>query len=187
MAVFEKAIGHVLRWEGGLVNHPNDPGGITNRGITIGVFQKYALSVLGVMPSIEALEMLTEAEAKAIYREVFWPAITGDQIVSQDVANIYFDAFVNMSNSAVAVMQKTLNAMGAHLVVDGIHGPLTLAAINAANPVQLFSNFKAARIKYYTDLAQHRPSMAVFLQGWLNRVNSFVDLIEKKNCGSAEA
>lgn len=184
MADFEKAIGQVLRWEGGLVNHPNDPGGLTNRGITIGVFQKYALPVLGVMPSIEALEMLTEAEAKAIYRQVFWPWITGDQIKSQDVANIYFDAFVNMDKGAVAVMQRTLNAMGARLAVDGIHGPLTLAAINAADSVQLFNNFKAARIKYYKDLAQQRPAMAVFLQGWLNRANSFVDLLEKKNSGS---
>lgn len=185
MAAFEKAIDHVLRWEGGYVNHPNDPGGATNRGITIGVFQKYALSILGVAPSIEALMALTEAEAKAIYWHVFWQGIDGDEIKSQEVANIYFDAFVNMGNSGVKVMQKTLNVMGARLVVDGVHGPLTLAAINAANPVQLYNNFKAARIWYYKDLAQRKPTMVVFLQGWLNRINSFADLIEKKNSGSA--
>lgn len=183
MANFESAIGHTLRWEGGFVDHPDDPGGATNRGITWNVFQKYALSLLNMQPTLLALKALTEAQAKVIYKKVFWDRIDGDYIKSQDVANIYFDGFVNMGNNAVRLIQQVLRAMGFDVVVDGIPGPKTLAAINAANPTELYNRYKDDRVNYYIELADRKPNMVVFLKGWLNRILSFPDLDEKKNFG----
>lgn len=188
MADFQKAIGHTLRWEGGFVDHPDDPGGATNRGITIGVFKRYGPSLLSVNPTVENLKALTEAQAKVIYKAIFWDGIDGDKIKSQEVAAIYFDGVVNMGGphgrgNGVKVMQRTLRAMGFNIDVDGIHGPQTLAAINVAHPVSLHNNYKAARAEYYKDLARRKPSMSVFLKGWLNRIYSFADLVEKKSTG----
>lgn len=187
MASFENAIDHTLRWEGGYVNHPNDPGGATNRGITWKVFQKYALSLLGILPTLDALKNLTVEQAKIIYKNVFWDGIDADYIQSQEVANIYFDGFVNMGNNAIRLMQEVLRSMGFAIAADGIAGPKTLAALNAANPGELYMRYKDARVEYYIELADKKPSLAVFLKGWLNRILSFPDLDEKKNFGSVES
>lgn len=187
MASFENAIDHTLRWEGGFVNHPNDPGGATNRGITWNVFQKYAMPLLNIFPTLEALKNLTVAQAKVIYKKVFWDGIDADHIVSQDVANIYFDGFVNMGKNAIRLMQEVLRSMGYAITVDGIAGPKTLAAINAANPIALYNRYRHDRVEYYIELAAEKPSLSVFLKGWLNRILSFPDLDEKKNSGSVES
>ncbi len=65
-------------------------------------------------------------------------------------------------------MQKLLG-----VTADGIVGKRTLAAINAADPQQLFERVKAARLAYFDSIVRRRPSQIVFLNGWRNRVNSF--------------
>ena len=59
------------------------------------------------------------------------------------------------------------------MTADGIVGAKTLAAINAADPQQLFERVKAARLAYFDSIVRRRPSQIVFLNGWRNRVNSF--------------
>lgn len=167
MADFEQAVKVVLKHEGGYVNHPADPGGATNRGIIFSLFKQYAKS-LGLEPTVDALKTLTEDQAKFIYREHFWDKMKGDDIQSQAVAEIVFDAFVNMGVRAIKLLQIELGVS-----VDGHIGPVTLAAINHAAPGVLFEQFKDARTDYYNRLAENKPSMKVFLKGWLNRVNSF--------------
>lgn len=181
MAKFDLAIPHTLAWEGGLVNHPNDPGGLTNRGITIGTFLKFAKPVLGINATEANLINLTIDQAKKIYKVAYWDSITGDVINSQDVANIYFDMRVNAGTNAVRLMQSSLREMGYLVTVDSVHGPQTLQAINNAPPVELYTLYKANRIKYYQAIATARPSLQVFLKGWLNRVASFPDLVKKKS------
>ena len=70
-------------------------------------------------------------------------------------------------------MQRSLNEMGHNLAVDGGMGPNTLAAINAVNGEELFNKYKANRLKFYNDLAERKPRMAKFLNGWTRRTNSF--------------
>ena len=41
MSGFVQALPVVLRFEGGYADHPNDPGGATNKGITQAVFDAY--------------------------------------------------------------------------------------------------------------------------------------------------
>lgn len=167
MAKFELAIPHTLKWEGGFVDHPADPGGATNRGIIFSLFKQYAAS-LGLMPTVEALKNLTEEQAKKIYKIHFWDKMKGDQFKSQNVANITFDAFVNKGYNGLKIVQRE-----AGTTADGIIGPNSLATINAAAPSVLFQGIKDARHKFYVDLAERKPQMKVFLKGWLNRVNSF--------------
>lgn len=167
MADFEQAVKVILKHEGLFVDHPSDPGGATNRGIILSLFKQYA-KALGLEPTVDALKTLTEDQAKFIYREHFWDKMKGDEIKSQAVSEIIFDAYVNMGNRALKWLQIELG-----VGIDGEVGPITLAAINHAAPVVLFEQFKDARIDYYTRLAENKPSMKVFLKGWLNRVNSF--------------
>lgn len=168
MADFEKAIPTILKWEGGFVDHPADPGGATNRGIIFSLFKQYAKS-LGLLPDITGLKNLTEAQAKKIYKVHFWDRMSGDLIKSQNVATIIFDAFVNCGNNGIKIAQRE-----AGVEADGAFGPNTLAVINQASPKVLYAGIKDGRIKYYNDLAERKPQLKVFLKGWLNRANSFI-------------
>lgn len=168
MADFEKAIPHVLKWEGGYVDHPADPGGATNRGIIFTLFKQYA-DVLGLPKTKDGLKLLSEDQAKLIYREHFWNRMRGDNIRDQQVAEIIFDGFVNMGFNGLKIAQRE-----AGTDADGNIGTNSLQAINGAAPVVLFNGIKDARIDYYKRLAERKPQMQVFLKGWLNRINSFV-------------
>lgn len=167
MANFELAVKIILKHEGLYVNHPSDPGGATNRGITFFIFQTYAKS-LGLLPNLDALKSLTEAQAKTIYRLHFWDKMHGNFFNDQSVANITFDAFVNCGYNGIKIVQRA-----AGTVDDGVIGNNSLMKINFANPKELFDKIKELRIEYYEDLAERKPKMNVFLKGWKNRVNSF--------------
>lgn len=173
MAKFEIAIPHTLVWEGGYINHPADPGGETNRGITDRLDGKVdgQVDINGDGIGDVDIKNLTESQAKEVYRRRFWDKMQGDKIESQHIANILFDGYVNCGVNGIKLMQRLLN-----LKDDGVVGPKTLAAINGADEVTLYENYKDARIDYYLDLAERKPALKVFLKGWLNRINSFPDL-----------
>lgn len=173
MAKFDIAIPHVLAWEGGYVWHEADPGGETNRGITDRLDGKIdgMVDLDGDGIGDVDIKTLTEAEAKQVYKRRFWDRMQGDKIESQLIANILFDGFVNCGFNGIRLMQRLL-----HLKDDGIVGPKTLAAINGADEILLYNRYKLERINYYQDLAEKKPSLKVFLKGWMNRINSFPDL-----------
>lgn len=173
MAKFEIAIPHTLVWEGLYANHPNDPGGETMRGITDRLDGEVdgMIDIDGDGVGDVPVKDLTEEQAKTVYRRRFWDRMQGDKIESQLIANILFDGFVNCGFNGIRMMQRILN-----LKDDGIVGPKTLAAINGADELLLYTKYKLARIQYYQDLAERKPALKVFLRGWLNRISSFPDL-----------
>ena len=174
MAQFEIAIPHVLAWEGLYANHPADPGGETMRGITDRLDGDVdgMIDVDGDGEGDVRVKDLTEEQAKVIYKRRFWDRMQGDKIKSQLIANIMFDGFVNCGFNGIRMMQNILNVKS-----DGIVGPITLCMINAADEILLYNRYKEARIRYYEELAERKPQLKVFLKGWLNRINSFPDLI----------
>lgn len=177
MASLEQFFPHLLQFEGGFVNDPADPGGATNKGITLATFARYAQSLLGVAASIENLRALTDAQALQIYRVGYWLPLHADEFSDQPLAEIVFDFYVNAGSTAVRLLQGTLNSTGAKptLTVDGAVGPGTLQAVNSADAISLYRLYKLRRIEYYRNLVERKPALAKFLNGWLNRVNSFPD------------
>ena len=188
---FENRIKQVINTEGGFVNDPTDKGGATNKGIAWRTWQANAKSVLGVEPTLDNLKNLTDAQAKEIYRYKFWDAISADQINDGDVRYLLFDFYVNSGPRSIKVLQKTLNMLGSTLKVDGGMGLKTLEAINLANPIQLYSKLKQARIDFLNDNVQKNVTHYLkrhpkaserdlkkytqkrFINGWLNRVKKF--------------
>ena len=153
MVSFEPAIAITLRWEGGLSDNPNDPGGLTNFGISQRSY-----------PTLD-IRNLTQAEAEAIYRRDFWKY---DGVESQAVANKLFDEGVNTGVShAVKMAQSLLN-----ISRDGVFGSGTLSALNSADAETFLQAYRQALVQFYTNLAQERPSEAGDLAGWLRRANS---------------
>lgn len=150
MAEFQKAIDYVLSNEGGIVNEPDDPGGLTNWGISSRAY-----------PDLD-IRNLTKDDAIAIYERDYWRF---DGIQNQRIATKLFDASVNMGvSTAVRLLQLALV-----VTADGILGPETLRAINTADEHILMNEFKARLAKYYCDDVIVRPRMGVDLMGWLRR------------------
>jgi lysozyme family protein len=178
MANFEEFFPTLLNFEGGFVDDPADPGGATNKGITMGTFRMCAGQYLGIEPTLENLKALTDGQAAKIYKPLYWDKVYGDEIDLQDLADIVFDFQVNAGANASKLLQRVLNDLGSTppLAVDGDIGPATMAVLKAADQKAAYRLYKQGRIDYYRNLVAERPSLGKFLKGWLNRVNSFPDL-----------
>lgn len=168
MADFEKALTRVLRWEGGWYDgkkYAGDPNP-TNYGITLSTFRTY----YGATRTAADLRAVTREQVRAIYRDLFWSRIQGDRIASQSVAELLFDFAVNSGvRTAVRKLQAVLGTYQ-----DGVMGNITLGKINAYEPQKsLFELLKEQRRLYYNAIVAKTPAKRVFLNGWLNRLNSY--------------
>jgi len=178
MADFKLFFPTLLQHEGGFVNDPADPGGATNKGVTLGTFKGCAQRLLNIAPTLDALKALSDDQAGVIYKALYWDPIKGDQISLQPLANIVFDFQVNAGNRSAKLLQQVLNDLGTTppLQVDGSIGNGTLAALRAIDQKTVYARFKQYRADYYRNLVAQRPALQKFLKGWLNRVDSFPDL-----------
>lgn len=173
MADFDVFLPLLLKFEGGYVDDPEDPGGETNKGITMAAFQECSHELLGIDPTSDNLCGLTDAQAGIIYRARYWNKMQADAVPLQDLANIVCDFFINAGTRATKLLQHVLNSMGANVVEDGVIGTASLQALASLPQDLVYRHYKEDRIEYYETLGQKYPR---FLQGWLDRVNSFPDL-----------
>lgn len=157
-AKFLLAVEEVLKNEGGYVNHPSDPGGATNFGITQRTY-----------PQLN-IRTLTVAQAKEIYYVDWWTKGPYESITSQAIATKLFDTAVNTGTKrAFKFLQQACNNLGSNLKVDGVIGPKTIERVNSLPASSVLAEMRKEQAAFYTNLAAKRPSMKVFLRGWLNR------------------
>jgi len=163
-AAFDASLPFVLRWEGGFVNHPADPGGATNRGITQKVYDTWRRGQGSAPRSVQELE---DAEMQAIYRGNYWAPPHCDD-VGTPLDLVQFDTAVNMGvGRAVRLLQQAVGAPP-----DGSFGPATLQCVAGCEPGKAVAAYCQAREDFYRQLVASKPELAVFLKGWLNRLNA---------------
>lgn len=170
MTRFEKALAHALRWEGGLVNHPADPGGWTRFGISLRWLEGQGIDIDGD-GDVDAADIraLTLAKAHELYHRFVWDAAY-DQLRDDAVAVYVFDMDINMGERrAHLIAQQAAVALGATLQLDGRLGPRSVAAMNLLPQATLLAKMREMREAFYRGLAKRKPALAVFLRGWLNR------------------
>src|SRR4029077_8306227 len=152
MASFDLFLPIVLRFEGGYVDDPTDPGGETNKGITMETFQQCSHELLGIDPTSDNLKNLTDAQAGVIYKTLYWNKIQADSFASQALADIVCDFFVNGGTPATKLLQHVLNNMGANVIEDGTIGQASVQALSGLDPVQVYRQYKQGRMAYYQSL-----------------------------------
>jgi lysozyme family protein len=160
---FALCLDHVLAQEGGYVDHPRDPGGATNMGITRKTLARWRkVSPWWKLPKAE-VRNLERAEVRDIYRSVFWqPAHAEEMPAGLDLA--LFDFAVNSGPSrAIKALQSILGVK-----VDGIYGPLTRDAAKTRTPADLITALCDSRIGFLQRLA----TFAVFGKGWTRRLTT---------------
>lgn len=155
MADFEQAVQITLQHEGGYTDNPADPGGATNMGIE----QRD-------MPTVPIRDLTVE-QAKNYYYDMYWkPFYT--LISAQSIASKLFDLGVLFGiGTAVRNLQAALD-----VEMDGIFGPGTLAAVNAAVPASLLVKFQAEMNAHVRAIVAGNPKLGIFQAGWQNRINS---------------
>lgn len=152
----------------GFSNHPNDTGGATMCGITIGSYTRYRQLKGRTKPSVTDLKNITLSEWLDVLKTFYWDKMKADQINNQSIANLCVD---NVWGSGTGYIKHIQSVLG--VVPDGIVGSITLRAINTANQKNLFDKLWNRRKSFYNGLVVSRPKNSVFLKGWLNRLNDF--------------
>jgi lysozyme family protein len=146
--------------EGGYVNNPNDKGGPTNHGVTIGTLSGY----LGRRATIAEVRALSKPAAIEILRKGYYDKVWGDQLPSGLDLSMTDFAVNSGPSRAVKEIQKLV---GVH--EDGIMGNITLAAIKAQDTRALNDAYNAARMSFLKGLSG-KTGFPTFGRGWTIRV-----------------
>lgn len=168
-ARFRAALAHVLAMEGGFGDDPDDPGGPTNKGITLAVFCRHTGRVLDEATRarrIAELRVIPDALVEEIYRSRYWhPSRSAE--MPEPIGFMHFDASVNHGQTGAArILQHALRPHAPTLAIDGEIGPLTLAAVHGAEPAALLRRYAERRRARYRALHHFWK----FGRGWLRRV-----------------
>lgn len=170
MAKVEILAPFILQWEGGFVNDPDDLGGATNMGVTIGTWRQVGYDKDGDGDiDIDDLRLLTPDDVvTCVLKPHYWDRWKADQIKNQSVANILVDWVWASGAHGIKRPQKMLG-----LKADGIVGAKTLAAVNDyPDQKELFEAVKADRKAFIDEICTSRPQNKKYRKGWLNRLNA---------------
>jgi lysozyme family protein len=152
----------VLKHEGGFVNNPKDPGGMTNLGVTRSAWESY------LNRSVTEAEMraLTPETVKPFYKAMYWDKIKGDQLP----AGVDYAAYDLAVNSGTGRAAKYLQEI-AGVFADGVIGPKSLEAIKSCDPEQTVDALCDMRL----DFLKRLPTFETFGKGWISRVAEVKD------------
>jgi len=174
MSKMARAISYVRSTEGGLVDHPDDPGGVTNFGISL----RYAASVgdidgdgydefdfnLDGAVTATDIRQMTPDQADRHYERLYFKWRI-DEIAEPAIAiKIYDYHFPVGPSGAGRIVQRALRACGLSLKEDGVMGSKTIAAVNSTKPAYLMIALMCEGAGYFRALKSRS-----FEAGWLNR------------------
>ena len=167
MSRFEVCLKEVLKHEGGYVDHPKDPGGMTNLGVTARTWGDW----VGHTPSEKEMRELTPEKVAPLYKRKYWDAIKGDDLPS-GLDYCVFDCAVNSGPGRAAKMLQEVVGVKP----DGGIGPITMAAVRAACVTDtdtrvLINAFCDKRLQFWQGLT----TFATFGKGWTRRGNEVKD------------
>jgi peptidoglycan hydrolase-like protein with peptidoglycan-binding domain len=152
-----------LEWEGGYVDHTNDLGGATNKGITQTTYNSYRIRKQ--LPT-QRVRNITDDEVHEIYNEMFWQPSQAELMVLP-LAVVHFDTAVLFGvGGAIKFLQEALE-----IPADGGFGPQTKSILEANNNHQTAMKMIDRRVSFHKERVTRNPSQGVFLDGWLSRVN----------------
>ena len=173
MSNFNKCLEIVLHHEGGYVNHPKDPGGMTNMGVTKRVYEEW----VGYSVSENTMQNLKEEDVAPIYKKNYWDRVKGDDL-PEGLDLCIFDFAVNAGpGRAAKFLQKLIG-----VTQDGGIGPQTLGALQSAigedvriQTREMIEKYQSMRQEYYESLS----TFETFGRGWTRQVDEVTEEAEK--------
>jgi lysozyme family protein len=174
----------IVAREGGFVNDPDDPGGATNHGVTIHTMRRLGIDLTGDGQVTEAdVRRLSRDQAIDIFVK-HYHAAPRIHLLPECLQPQVFDMYVNSGANAVRILQRLLAEMGFPCDADGVIGPQTARAAQAAAaaaPAHLPDAYAIARRNWYYALADARPASRKYARrrdggkgGWITRAEEFM-------------
>jgi len=155
---FHRSLLLLLQHEGGYINHPSDPGGMTNLGVTAKVWESW----VGHPVDEKQMRTLTPDDVAPLYKRKYWDACRADELVS-GLDYAVFDCAVNSGvGRSVKLLQGCVG-----VTADGGIGPTTMAAVKQVATTGLIEDFCDARLNFLRTLS----TWPTFGRGWEKRVN----------------
>lgn len=155
-ANFDKCLEMLLEHEGGFVNHPRDPGGITNLGVTKLTYERW----LGRSVTEQEMRDLTVEQVAPIYKNQYWDKCKCDDLPS----GVDWSVFDWAVNSGPGRSAKALQGIiGA--TQDGGIGPQTLKLVEKHSPKEMIEKMHDKRQGFYEGL----KTFDTFGKGWSRR------------------
>jgi len=180
---FDDAIKFTLKWEGGYVNHPNDPGGETYRGIARanepGKSWDGWVTLDALMPVNGGRYPQVDPLVAGWYRKNYWNPVQGDDLPDIISAVVFDHAVHSGVPRASRALQRKVGAK-----VDGRVGPATVQATLDHCARLGARELVSYRRDWLTRLAEKRPSLRVFKKGWLRRIDDLFAEVERGTHGS---
>ncbi len=174
----------IVRREGGYVNDPDDPGGVTNHGVTIHTMRRLGLDLDGDgLVTADDVKVLSRETAINIFIDHYYHGPRISALPEQLQASV-FDMYVNAGSHAVKILQRLFINMQIDVNVDGVIGPQTIGAAERAfrdAPDHLVDAYGIARRNYYYALADRRVASRKYARrrdggkgGWIRRAEEFI-------------
>ncbi|WP_212524626.1 holin-associated N-acetylmuramidase [Actibacterium sp. MT2.3-13A] len=174
----------IVAREGGYANDPDDPGGATKYGVTLGTLRRLGLDLTGDgQVSAADVKRLSREKAVEIFVAQYYRRPRIGELPELLQPSV-FDMYVNSGANAVRILQRLLNEMGQAVAVDGAIGPQTIAAAEAAAraaPDHIADAYGIARRNFYFRLADQRPASRKYARtraggkgGWIRRAEAFI-------------
>ena len=160
---FDDCFDRVIKHEGGFVNHPKDPGGMTNLGVTRTAWEAF----LNRDVTEAEMRALTPAAVKAFYKALYWDKLKCDDLPS-GVDYVAYDFAVN---SGVGRAAKYLQRI-ANVTEDGVIGKKSVEAICAYDPAQMVNDLCDMRLNFLKSLS----TFTTFGRGWESRVHDVAEV-----------
>lgn len=184
MLTVDQIAAQIVAREGGYVNDPDDPGGATKYGVTLGTLKRLGIDkTLDGRVDTADVKALTRDDAQRIFVEHYFrgprlaelPAVLHPSV---------FDMYVNAGSNAVKLLQRLVARMGHPCDDDGVIGPKTLRAAREAAlaaPGHIADAYGIARRNYYYTLGDSRPASRKYARrkdggkgGWITRAEEFI-------------
>lgn len=184
MKSVETIAAEIVAREGGYVNDPYDPGGVTKYGVTLSTLRRLGIDkTKDGRVDARDVQALTRADAAAIFLEHYFRRPKLGELPVAVQASV-FDMYVNAGTNAVKILQRLISRMGFPTQDDGVIGPQTILAAKqaaAAAPRHLADAYGIARRNYYYALADARPASRKYARsksggkgGWITRAEEFI-------------
>ena len=174
----------IIAREGGFVDDPDDPGGATKYGVTIHTMRDLGLDLDrdGDVDSGD-VRALTIEQAADIFKQHYFYKPRIHKLPEALWATV-FDMQVNAGSNAIRILQRLIGEFGEPVTVDGVLGPLSIAAAQKAHQVAgdaLINAYGIARRNYYFRIGDRRPASRKYCVthtgrkgGWIRRAEEFI-------------
>lgn len=161
-AKFENAPAFTLKWEGGYVNEPDDPGGPTNKGITTKVYVAYRKSK---GQSVQDVLHISDSEVRDIYKTRYWDAANCESL-PEPSSTVAFDIAVN---SGVGRIKQFMTELRTKLNPNP-----------SDDHIEIATRLLEMRTAFYYRIVKNNPRQKKFLNGWLNRTRALREYCKLK-------